>query len=87
MNGKQKKSVVKIGVALISVLGMTAIGVTSAFAGVNKQYQPVSDTVKCEAYSDIYHQNYVGTEYLSNSKCNWRVNKNYNGFYWQNAGS
>ncbi|MDB9303883.1 hypothetical protein PN488_05765 [Nodularia spumigena CS-591/12] len=88
MKRKQKKPIVKIGVALISVLGMTAIGVTSAFAGANKQYQSISDAVKCEAYSDqsMEQEYYVNTAYISNRKCNLWASKNNGGYYWYNAG-
>ncbi len=85
MKGKQKKTVVKIAVGLISVLGMTAIDVGSTFAGANKEYQPVN-YVKCQAYSDINYQDYVGYESTSNRQCNDRVKRNYKGYYWLNAG-
>jgi len=86
MMAKQKKPTVKIAVALISVLGMTAIGVTSAFAGANKQDQRGNYTVECQAYSDSNYQNHVASYGISNRACNLRVRKNSFGYYWQNAG-
>ena len=86
---KQQKTVVKIAVALISVLGMTAIGVGSTLAGANKQDQRGNYTVECQGYTySNYYSRYqlVTTQYISNSRCNSWKSKNHNGYYWVNAG-
>ncbi|MCC2695846.1 hypothetical protein [Nodularia sp. LEGE 04288] len=53
MNSKQKKPIVKVTVALISVLGITAIGVGSALAIANKnQFKSSYQQIKCYGYNE-----------------------------------
>lgn len=86
MNCQQKKTVEKIAVALISVCGITAINVGSAFAIANKEYQPGYDTVRCVKY-DKYNEVII-IKNLSNDECNYRqsLGRLKNGSFWVNAG-